>query len=459
MVIVSFLLSTGVSLLSLSLVVHNNVKDIDTILAARIYESVSSQLSEPLTVAKAMANSSFLINTLKQEKPGRDPETEQRLKAYLYGIQSGMSYTTAFVISDITKRYYTCEGVTKIIRPGTDEMDSWYIQFLEGDQDFDLDVDMDEDSHSEWIVYVNGKVRDVDGRLLGVCGVGIHMTNLQDLFYTLEKEYNVKILLVDTDGLVQVDTDAINIEKAYHENLPVSMKNRSEYVYQKGKGSEFTVTKYVENLGWYLVVKSSGAGTPTQYLNVVMINLLLCLLVLAILIFSMRHIRKRNRELSDASFKDQITQLYNRRAYEEDKAAWSSEPLEDGFTHIAADLNGLKKANDTFGHDAGDELIKGAAVCLKRCFAPYGRVYRTGGDEFAAILTISDKHLAAVLEELEEVTSSWSGTLNKNLSISTGAATHSEFPDESLEGLVRISDDRMYAAKAAYYRRSGQQPR
>lgn len=36
MVIVSFLLSTGVSLLSLSLVVHNNVKDIDTILAARI---------------------------------------------------------------------------------------------------------------------------------------------------------------------------------------------------------------------------------------------------------------------------------------------------------------------------------------------------------------------------------------------------------------------------------------
>lgn len=80
------------------------------------------------------------------------------------------------------------------------------------------------------------------------------------------------------------------------------------------------------------------------------------------------------------------------------KAAWSSEPLEDGFTHIAADLNGLKKANDNFGHDAGDELIK-------------------------------------------------------------GAATHSEFPDESLEGLVRISDDRMYAAKAAYYRRSGQQPR
>lgn len=103
--------------------------------------------------------------------------------------------------------------------------------------------------------------------------------------------------------------------------------------------------------------------------------------------------------------------------------------------------------------------IKGAAVCLKRCFAPYGRVYRTGGDEFAAILTISDKHLAAVLEELDEVTSSWSGTLNKTLSISTGAATHSEFPDESLEGLVRISDDRMYAAKAAYYKRSGQQPR
>ena len=51
------------------------------------------------------------------------------------------------------------------------------------------------------------------------------------------------------------------------------------------------------------------------------------------------------------------------------------------------DLNGLKNANDSFGHAAGDELICAAADCMKNSFSEHSKVYRVGGDEFVVIIT------------------------------------------------------------------------
>ena len=48
------------------------------------------------------------------------------------------------------------------------------------------------------------------------------------------------------------------------------------------------------------------------------------------------------------------------------------------------DVNRLKIVNDSQGHAAGDELLQGAASCMKKCFDSCGKVYRTGGDEFIA---------------------------------------------------------------------------
>ena len=64
--------------------------------------------------------------------------------------------------------------------------------------------------------------------------------------------------------------------------------------------------------------------------------------------------------------------------------------LQPNFIYVFADVNGLKYINDNLGHAAGDELIKGAASCLDNAFSKYGTVYRMGGDEFSAILYISD---------------------------------------------------------------------
>lgn len=63
------------------------------------------------------------------------------------------------------------------------------------------------------------------------------------------------------------------------------------------------------------------------------------------------------------------------------------------------------------------------------------------------------------LEELERITKSWSGQYSDELSISCGYAASHEFPSENITELSRISDERMYAAKDAYYRRTGRNRR
>ncbi|MBQ9065499.1 MAG: diguanylate cyclase [Blautia sp.] len=455
LVLVSFILSTAVSMISLHILSRNNMRDLDTLLASRVHAYVGKELSEPTTVARTMRHSSFIIDALEEESAGNTDIAEQSFMAYLQGIQSGLSYTTAFIVSEATRNYYTSDGLSRTIHPEDDPADDWYTQFIESDANYDLDVDTDPEYGNELVFFVNEKVFGRDDSLLGVCGVGIQMTNLQELITSLEEEYSVKISLVDSNSVIQIDTDAAQIGQIYSADLTESSEKRDEYVYHSSSGHSFTITKYIENLNWYLIVKDVRGDKALPYLNILLINILLFGLVFIIMIISMRHLRKQTEALSNASFKDQLTQLYNRRAYEEDKFEWTGEGLSRDFVHIAADVNGLKTANDTLGHEAGDELIKGAAECLSRCCAGYGRVYRTGGDEFAVILTVKEHKLQEILSDIEQTVSAYKGRLNKSLSVSVGSASVREFPGEDIEGIIRISDERMYAAKAEHYTKSG----
>jgi predicted signal transduction protein with EAL and GGDEF domain len=74
--------------------------------------------------------------------------------------------------------------------------------------------------------------------------------------------------------------------------------------------------------------------------------------------------KKKEEYLTRISTTDELTSLYNRRSYDQDMAKYSSQEIKDDLVVISIDINGLKEANDTKGHSAGDELIKGAADCI-----------------------------------------------------------------------------------------------
>lgn len=150
---------------------------------------------------------------------------------------------------------------------------------------------------------------------------------------------------------------------------------------------------------------------------------------------------------------DALTGLFNRRSYETDQKAIA--PAEDNYTYISIDINGLKVVNDTLGHAAGDELIKGAAQCMSRCLGSYGKVYRIGGDEFAAIIHASDAQLRKIKMDLDETVNNWHGDKVKEISMSYGIVTKREFASISASEIAKIADERMYAAKEKYYSQKG----
>ena len=450
-VVLCFLLSTFVSLWSLRVMAKQNTQALSKTLAADIYDTISAELSEPVLVSRTMAGDFFLIKALEQEQDYGEEEASRLLTAYLSSIREGTGYQSAFLVSSRSQRYYAASGAGKRIDPDAGGRDSWYADFMEDGGDYVLDIDLDEFNQDAWTVFVDARIENGDGQLLGVCGVGVYMTGTQELFASLEKEYGVEITLVAPDGLVKLDTATERIESARLRD--VALEEGDDYDFQVLARNRFAVTKYIDKLGWYLVVISDGSHEAGQFINVILLNVVLCLLVMVILVVAIRFILARTRALTNASFHDQTTQLLNRRAFEEDKAALTH--LDGDFTYVTADVNGLKTVNDTLGHAAGDELIQGAAKCLNDCFGRYGRVYRIGGDEFAAMLKLSPDALEAAMARFNRATAGWSGELVQSLSVSCGFATSREFPSGSIAELSRISDERMYAAKEAYYRESG----
>lgn len=456
-VVLSFVLSTFVSLWSLRLMAERNIQELNKSLASLIYDSISSELSEPVTVARSMAHDSFLIGALKDEADTGSRKTEKILAGYLSEMKDTFNYEAAFVVSDSSRIYYSYKGVNKEIDSERNDRDQWYANFVSSGKEYNLDVDHDELTQDQWTVFVDTRIQDASGKLLGVCGVGAHLTGHQDLLTNLEREYGVKIFIIGSDGRIQINTDESMIEKEHLKEL--QLNKNSDYVFHKLGSRQYVVTKYLEKLDWYLVIESDGTADQKQLINMLLLNVVLCIVVLVIMLLAIRIIIVRTRALTNASFIDQPTQLYNRRAFEERKAELSMVQLKENFIYLTADLNGLKQVNDNQGHAAGDELIKGAADCLKKCFGSYGDIYRIGGDEFAAMLNVSPEVLANKLEELGETTACWKGQMVQGLSISCGYASSHEFPSENIAELGRIADERMYAAKEAYYKESGKDRR
>lgn len=194
--------------------------------------------------------------------------------------------------------------------------------------------------------------------------------------------------------------------------------------------------------GWfraqYIPVGLDGTGLPLR------------------VIFTTRNVdeeKKREEGLIRIAMTDELTRLYNRRSYEEDLAQYRSRPPEEDFVVLSADVNGLKKVNDTLGHAAGDELIKGAADCLVLGIGSAGKVYRTGGDEFMAILHTADPE--AVCEGIKKQAAGWRGRFSGEMSVSLGYAAHSQFPTLDIDELEKKADEEMYQAKASHYREKG----
>ena len=202
----------------------------------------------------------------------------------------------------------------------------------------------------------------------------------------------------------------------------------------------------------YLII--SVTGVEASLINIAVFFVFQFVLGIGFLRLRMRLSERIVQEEENARI-DVMTGLSNRRVYEEELKRIGEQPLPEELYYVVVDINGLKDANDSYGHETGDRLIIGAARCLEQAFNGWGKPYRIGGDEFVVLLSAKQADVERLIAAVEKNTEEWSKDNGIALRISCGAACASEYPGCRMADLARAADERMYEEKERYYQSTG----
>ena len=155
--------------------------------------------------------------------------------------------------------------------------------------------------------------------------------------------------------------------------------------------------------------------------------------------------KERKARLQYMSYRDMLTTLYNRNRYIQVLEGMQAKTvIKTGVAYI--DINGLKRVNDLYGHEAGDRLIINTARSMLAILPE--NAYRVGGDEFVLICFDMDEMIFR--SKVRDICDSIAA---KRISVSVGAVW--EESSSELETMLRRADDLMYAEKKKYYEEHG----
>lgn len=146
------------------------------------------------------------------------------------------------------------------------------------------------------------------------------------------------------------------------------------------------------------------------------------------------------------AYTDTMTKTRNRSAFEQDCDKLADSGSAVSLTVFMFDINNLKYTNDTYGHQAGDSIIKDAADILHSVFSDIGQLYRIGGDEFLVISERTYTSAQAVYILLEQQLKEYNKNAAYPLSIAKGYASNIRHK-KGIEELLESADHAMYEDK------------
>jgi len=187
-------------------------------------------------------------------------------------------------------------------------------------------------------------------------------------------------------------------------------------------------------------------------LKIEMINLLVLSVVFIWFSFMGGYINQLREKVEDLATKDELTRVCNRRKLFEvlEREVDLAKRKSYQFGLLMIDLDDFKEINDTYGHLAGDLVLKNVASTIKKTLRNEDYLGRYGGEEFLIILTnptLKNARLCAnrIKKIIEDLNIEFNNQKIK-VTISIGASIYC--PDESLDTILARSDKALYIAKA-----------
>jgi diguanylate cyclase (GGDEF)-like protein/PAS domain S-box-containing protein len=155
--------------------------------------------------------------------------------------------------------------------------------------------------------------------------------------------------------------------------------------------------------------------------------------------------------LERLTYLDELTRVGNRRFLNDTLEDHLRDLKEIGwpFGVVMMDIDHFKKVNDTYGHQAGDEVLKNVASTMLSSLRSFDSIGRYGGEEFLVILrNVDAEELKRVAERMRLlVHATWTNVRNEiiNVTISGGATMAN--PDDTAETLIKRADQLLYRSK------------
>ena len=347
-----------------------------------VYELVRDELLRPLYIAETFASTVEFTATM--DSPDFD---EANLLRHLQRMEQDLGLKF-FVASERTRRQYFSDGTTLDLVEG--EV-AWYFEAQEQDKDFMADLGQVGDVHLFFDVKMYGSQRE----FLGYVGVGMHLQQFIDTFDRYKARYGYDFLFVNDQNeiiltslpeLVVTDAHIPKLESLEWFDHGDSSQGGHDSEIVQVDDEDFLISEYgIQELGWRLLLLiplEARQAQTTRSFVISAVTAVVSVLLLALTVFYLMLLYKQNLEKKTEV--DLLTGLPNRAFIQR---YYDQIQRDDGsLCAIIIDLDRFKKINDTYGHEAGDRVLKAAATVFKDVLRDKDVVGRWGGEEFVMLL-------------------------------------------------------------------------
>nr|WP_314478470.1 diguanylate cyclase [uncultured Pseudomonas sp.] len=426
-----------------------------------VYSEIQKDLIRPVLIASMMAQDTFLRDWVLSGE-----QDAQRMTRYLGEVTGKQEIFTSFFVSERTLTYYQAKGVLKQIQPQA-WRDAWYFRLRDQAAPYQINVDLDMANQDNLTVFINYKVHDYQDRFIGAAGVGLSVSTVVRMIDQYQHRYQRSVVFVDAQGKVLmtgsdggpqglrvgqslVDSPDLGSVLAHQ---PVPGEGSHEYRDLDGH-SHFLNVRHLPELDWYLLVDKRETGALDRIRHSLYLNLAICAMITLVVVALVHAMVRRHQASTEAlATLDSLTGLPNRRSFDLLAAQALREAQRDDSSLVALliDLDHFKVLNDTYGHLAGDEVLRQFANVLQGSIRQSDILCRWGGEEFIVLLRDVDARQASEAAEkirrrAEQLTFSYE---DQPLRLTTSIGVSHLQPGDTLHTLLTRADGALYRAKQA----------
>lgn len=422
-----------------------------------IYSEIQKDILRPVFISSLMAHDTFVRDwMLNGEK------NPQQIVRYLSEVKKKYGTISSFLVSERSHSYYHADGTLKTVSEA-EPRDAWFFRVRAMDkEDYETNVDFDMANRDSMTIFINHRVLDYQGNFIGATGVGLTLDTMSHIIDRYQARFRRNIYFVDAAGAVVLTGKAPGSVRGALRSLPgigaiaAQILNRDSHptrlAYRSDKASMLVNSRYIPELGWYLVVEQNVSDDVRPLRRVFALNLAISaavtLLVLAITLLTVNRFQRRIERVAST---DALTGLLNRKALEPVLRNLTLLSKRSGrpLAAILFDIDFFKRVNDTHGHLWGDTVIRGVADIARRVVRESDVVTRWGGEEYLVLLNDCDlaqaAHIAEALRAAVEAQDFAMPEPNLKVTISLGVAQYRDGETES--GFFSRADSALYQAK------------